>query len=249
MSYSGAGLYDDDTAADVRHRYRELVADGATGEAATNTLLTEWGGMLDDPDDSPVFWLSLADTQSKVGRLEARVRDQALAVIESGQDLARLEHDPRLQAQRRRLLAGLAKRLMGPQRAEVRIRKPFRSTSPVAFGDIFWFALPSGRRVLLRCVDVSGDERDNYPTVEVLDWIHQAAPRDPTTLAARVGRANATDKWPDLLSLVRDPSDPDPATQVEIIARGAPVSRRRAFPSTMVLWTHLEDDLIRFFGE
>lgn len=41
MSYSGAGLYDDDTGADVRGRYRELVADGATGEDATNSLLAE----------------------------------------------------------------------------------------------------------------------------------------------------------------------------------------------------------------
>lgn len=204
--------------------------------------------MLDDPDDAPAFWLALAETQSKVGRLEDRVRKQAMELIESGEDLARFAHDRRLYARRREVLAKLAERLTGPQRSPLRMRKPFRSLSPVASGDIFWFALPSGRRVLLRCVGLSGDERDNYPTVEVLDWDREAPPRDPAALAARVGRPNASGKWPDLLSLVRYPRDPDPATQIEVIARGAPITRRHMFPSVMVPWAILEEDLPRFFG-
>jgi hypothetical protein len=247
MSYSGAGLYDDDTGADVRARYRELVADGATSEEATNALIAEWGELLDDPDDAPAFWLALADTQSKVGRLEARVQRQALELIESGADLARFAHDRRLYARRREVLAKLAEQLTGPQRSPVRIRQPFRSLSPVASGDIFWFALPSGRRILLRCVGVSGDDRDNYPTVEVLDWDGDFVPRDPSALPARIGQPNASG-WPDLLSLVRYPRDPDPAHQIEVIARGAPITRRRMFPSAMVPWTRLEQDLPRFFG-
>ncbi|MFP5326780.1 MAG: hypothetical protein ACLGHT_04770, partial [Acidimicrobiia bacterium] len=162
MSYSGAGLYDDDTAADVRARYRELLADGAPDEEATNALIAEWGDLLDDPDDAPAFWLALADTQAKVGRLEDRVRTQALELIDGGTDLARFAHDRRLRARRQQVLAKLAERLTGPQRSPVRVRQPLRSLSPVTSGDIFWCALPSGRRVLLRCVGVSGDDRDSY---------------------------------------------------------------------------------------
>ena len=248
MSYSGAGLYDDDTGADVRARYRELVADGATGEGATNTLLAEWGELIDDPDDAPAFWLALADTQSRVGRLEGRVRERAVAVIESGEDLARFAHAPALQAQRRRVLAKLMEQITGPQKSPSKLRKPFRSDSPVEYGDIFWFAMPSGRRVLLRCVGVTGDERDSYPTVDVLDWTSERNPPNPGALAPRVGRPNASGKWPDMLSLVRYPRDPDPADNVEIIARGTSISRRYITPSVMVPWTGIEEALARFFG-
>jgi hypothetical protein len=248
MSYAGAGLYDDDTGADVRRRYRELVADGATGVEATDALIDESAELLDDPDDAPIFWLALADTQSKVGRLEDRVRRHALELIASEADLARFAHDRRLYARRREVLARLAERLTGPQRSPVRIRQPFRSLSPVASGDIFWFALPSGRRILLRCVGVSGDDRDSYPTVELLDWDGDGAPPDPSSLPARAGGPNATGSWPDLLSLVRDPLDPDPARQIEVITRGAPITRRHISPSVMVPWTRLEEELPRFFG-
>ncbi len=88
----------------MRGRYRELVADGVTGEDATNSLLAEWGEMLDDPDDAPAFWLALAETQSTVGRLGERVRKQAMELIESGEDLARFAHVRRLYARRRELL-------------------------------------------------------------------------------------------------------------------------------------------------
>jgi hypothetical protein len=248
VSYSGAGLYDDDTGADVRARYRELVADGATGEEATNTLLAEWGEMANDPDDAPAFWLALADTQSRVGRLEDRVRDRALAFIESGQDLARFAHAPALQAQRQKVLAKLTEQVTGPQKSPSKLRKPFRSVSPVVYGDIFWFTFPSGRRALLRCVGVNGDDRDSYPTVDVLDWNDDRNPPNPGALAPRIGRPNASGKWPDMLSLVRYPRDPDPADRVEIIARGAPITRRYITPSVMVPWTRIEEDLVRFFG-
>ena len=57
----------------MRGRYRELVADGASGDAATDVILFEWGDALDDADEAAAFWLALADIQWKVGRLEDRV--------------------------------------------------------------------------------------------------------------------------------------------------------------------------------
>jgi hypothetical protein len=249
MSYSDAGLYDDDAGADVRGRFRELVADGASGEEATDTLIAEWGEALDDHGEACAFWLALADTQSNVGRLEDRVRERALGLIESGEDLARFDHDRRLHGRRQVVLAKLAERLAAPQRAPIRLRQPFRSLSPVSVGDVFWFTLPSRRRVLLRCVAVSGDERDTYPTVEVLDWEGDSAPPDPAVLVARVAQEHKYGRWPDLLSLVRYPRDPDPANQIEVIARGTPITRRRVLPAVMVPWSTLEDELVRIFGD
>lgn len=249
MSYSGAGLYDDDVGHDARSRYRELVADGLTGDAATDALVAEWGDALNDPDEAAAFWLALADTQWKVGRLEDRVRDRALGLIASGEDLARFEHDPKLHDRRAKLLAELEVQLRSPQRSPTRIKKPFRSVSPVGFGDVFWFQAPSGARWLMRCVGISGDERDSYPTVEVLDWHDARDPDDPSVLPARrAARYPNGNKRTDMLALVRYPRDPDPADTITVIATGTSVTRRKPFPSTMTAWADLPETLVEFFG-
>jgi hypothetical protein len=244
MGYSGAGLYDDDTGADVRNRFRELVADGLAAPDATDMLVEEWGGALDDHDEACAFWLALADTEWRVGRLEDRVRDRALSIIASGEDLARFEHDARLLKDRRKVLGGLTERLATPQRALVRIRPPFRSQSPVAVGDVFSFELPDGRSAYLRAVDVTGDERDNYPTVEVLEWAGPGTPADPAWMRARPARR----PWPDLLQLVRYRKDPDPAERIVVLASGTVIDRRRTLPAALVPWTELEEALARNFG-
>ena len=115
-------------------------------------------------------------------------------------------------------------------------------------GDVFWFTVPTGRRALFRCVAVSGDDLDSYPTVEVLDWPSSDAPPDPAAVPALSGKPHEYGRWPDLLALVRYPRDPDPATRIDIVARGTNVNRGRTLPALMVPWTALEEDLDRFFG-
>jgi hypothetical protein len=249
MSYDGAGLYDDDAGHDIRSGYRELVADGLSGEAATDALVAEWGDALSEPDEAAAFWLALADTQWKVGRLEDRVRERALGLIASGEDLARFEHDPRLHARRAVVLADLEAELRSPQRKPSRIRKPFRAVSPVGVGDVFWFAMPDGRRWLLRCVAINGDERSNSPTVEVLDWSGPDDPHDTETLRPRHPSPypNGQEK-PDLLWLVRYPRDPDPAVQVTMVATATRVTRQDTLPATMTPWVDLPERLEGDFG-
>lgn len=249
MSYSGAGLYGDDAGVDVRGRYRDLMADGMSGADATDALVTEWGEALLDPDEAAAFWLAFADTQWKVGRLEDRVRDRALRLIATGDDLARFAHDPRLHERRAKVLAELDVRLRSPQRAPTRLKMPFRSVSPVAVGDVFWFEMPGESRALLRCVAINGDERDNDPTVEVLDWDRGDDPRDVESLAARKpARYPNGNKREELLMLVRYPRDPDPVDRIRIIATGTTVTRRRTLPATMVPWGELADWLAEAFG-
>jgi hypothetical protein len=62
MGAWGTALFSDDTAGDVRDSYVDLVGDGLTGPEATKALLHEWSNSLNDPDESPVFWLALAET-------------------------------------------------------------------------------------------------------------------------------------------------------------------------------------------
>jgi hypothetical protein len=249
VSYSGAGIYDDDTGADVRGRFRELIADRLVADVATDTLMAELRDVLGYHEVACAFWLALADTESRLGRLEDRVRDRALALIGSGEDLARFDHDRSLSNARRRVLDALAARLTSPQPQPVHVQAPFRSLSPVGMGDVFWFRLPSGHRILLRCVAVNGDARDSHPTVEVLDWPDRALPADPTALVARPAQPRAEGTWPDLLTLVRSRRDPDPGARIELVAPATPVKRRQTLPALMVPWTRLEEYLARVFGE
>jgi hypothetical protein len=211
--------------------------------------VAEWGDALLDPEEATAFWLALADTQWKVGRLEDRVRDHALSLITSGEDLARFDHDRRLHERRRKVLAQLEAELRSPGRKPTRIKKPFRSLSPVGVGDVFWFAMPEGKRALLRCVAINGDERDSSPTVEVLDWDGPEDPHEIGSLGARnpAPYPNGTRRT-DLIWLVRYPRDPDPAEQVTIVATATPVMRRTTLPAAMVSWSDLPAVLDEVFG-
>ncbi|MGW2146611.1 hypothetical protein ACWCOT_20055 [Nonomuraea bangladeshensis] len=86
MGAWGPGLFSDDLACDVRDEYRELIEDGATDEEARRRVVESYSEALDDPGEAPVFWLALAVTESKLGRLDAVVRDRALGIIERGDD-------------------------------------------------------------------------------------------------------------------------------------------------------------------
>src|SRR4051812_35764379 len=111
MGAWGTAIFSDDTAVDVRDDYRDHVGDGLSGPAATDRLLDEWRTTLGDPDEGPVFWLSLAATQWKCGRLEPRVLEKALEVISSGAGLERWKDDPKLLKKRQTVLAKLEEQL------------------------------------------------------------------------------------------------------------------------------------------
>jgi hypothetical protein len=120
----GTGIFSDDEAADIRDAYRDFVGEGLTGAEATRRLLTESADSLNDPDVGPVFWLALAATQLRVGRLEQSVKERAIEVIDSGVDLRRWSDDPKLARRRQAVLVKLRARLQGPPRPPTRIRKP-----------------------------------------------------------------------------------------------------------------------------
>ena len=88
-------IFSDDTASDVRDGFRDLIGEGLSTEQATDKLLRQYAPSLDDPDDGPPFWLGLAVTQWKSGRLLERVKEKALEIIDTGADLKRWSGDIR----------------------------------------------------------------------------------------------------------------------------------------------------------
>jgi hypothetical protein len=122
MGAWGAGIFSDHTAADVRNIYGELIRNGLDGVIATEKLLMQFAESLDDPDDGPPFWLGLAAVRYRLGRLEERVRDRAVRLIDDGTDLRRFSENPELARTRERITAKLRTHLIGPQRNRVRVR-------------------------------------------------------------------------------------------------------------------------------
>lgn len=91
MGTSGTALYSDDTAADVRDEFRELLSRLRDPAQATDRLLQSWKEQIADMDDGPVFWLALAETQWKYGCLSNAVKGRAIEVIDTESDLHRWE--------------------------------------------------------------------------------------------------------------------------------------------------------------
>lgn len=137
MGAWGTGLFENDLAADVRHEWREAVIEGLDPRAATERLVGEHRDVISDRDEHVVFWLALAAAQAETDRLQADVRDRALALIDAGGDLYRWEESgPAAVRKREKVLRGLSERLRGPQRLPTRIRRPPVRTSPLGRGDV-----------------------------------------------------------------------------------------------------------------
>ncbi len=88
MGAWGTGIFQDDTACDIRDDYKDYLGDGLSGPEATTRILSEYKSSFADPDESGVAWLALAAVQWRHGRLDETTLEQALRVIDSGSNLA-----------------------------------------------------------------------------------------------------------------------------------------------------------------
>jgi len=168
MGAWGTGIFADDNAADLRDDYRKLIGDGATGPEATDRLITKWAPQ-GDADLEPVFWLALGLTQWSCGRLEERVRTQALRVIADGSAIRPWAGGPD-ERKRRAVLDAARRKLQSPQPSERRIKKQVLASCDWERGDLIGYRLTTGDYVVLRMLDPHVDQGGAYPQCELLDW-------------------------------------------------------------------------------
>ncbi len=234
MGAWGPAIFSDDIACDVRDDYRELIGEGVSGTEATRRLVEEYRPD-DDPDDTG-FWLGLAATQWRLGRLEDTVKARALQVIEDGADLRRWEDEasPRDVGRRRVALEKLREQLLAPQPPPKRVRALYKQETELEVGDVWSYRLLSGRYSLLRVVGHHEDRQGRAPVVEVLDW--EGAEILPADEVASLRDRRAV--WPshlldvpqefrDLLVVGQASKKDYPTDRLHLVARGVPVTGPR----------------------
>jgi hypothetical protein len=244
MGAWGTALFSDDTACDVRDSYTDLVSDGLTGPEATKTLLREWSASLNDPDESPVFWLALAATQWKCGRLESYVLQQALNVIDSGSDLAKWESSPKDLKKRKVVLEKLRLHLSSPQPHEKRIPKRFRDTNEWRVGDLVAYRMQSGRLVILRTIGHHSDKGGTAPIFELLDWSGEQIPTSFQSFDVRKSRG-ARPITQFMIGRTRGKERPD--DRLQYLGVNLPPAQKPA-GFTVLLWRWFDRALKQQFG-
>jgi len=184
MGAWGTAVFSDDTACDVRDDYMDCLGDCLTGAQATERLLSKWASSLEDQDEAPVFWLALAATQWKHGRLESHVLQKALNVIDNGSDLVKWKSSPDYR-KRQGVLEKLRATLVSPQPPEKHVRKRFRDVNDWRVGDLVTYRLASGHLIILRVIGHHTDRGGTSPISELLDWVGHELPDNVQSLPIR----------------------------------------------------------------
>lgn len=90
MGSWGTGIFDDDLAYDIESAFEYALSEGLTIPDATNRVLDNFDPSLDE-DDEAVTYLVLGALQLEYNDLQQDIKERALNIIETGQDLARWE--------------------------------------------------------------------------------------------------------------------------------------------------------------
>ncbi len=221
----------------MRDGYTDLLGDGLSGPQATERLLREWSSSLKDPDEGPVVWLALAATQWKQGRLESRVLQEAINVIDNGSDLARwTSPDYR---KRQAVLATVRAKLLSPQPPEKPIAKRFHDFNDWHVGDLVSYRLASGRLIILRVIGHHSDRGGTAPIVELLDWVGHEIPDNLQPLGIRksVGKTPITQ-----LMIGRSRLKERPDIRLQRLSLNLPAAQKPGF-YTVTLWRWLDKTL------
>jgi hypothetical protein len=229
MGAWGTGIFANDTAADVRARFREKLDDGMSPTAARRALLQGFKPALADSDDGPVIWLALAATQLECHCLEELVRTKALAIIDAGGDLERWRASgkPSLVRGRQAALARLRTKLAQPRpkaktparpRPRAKGKRFVESKANFPLGEVFAYRLGSGDYVLLHLVDYSGNSKFGFqPIFALLDWRGADLPAADEVRAIRLKTGDDSGRgpdWPWMIEVCRKREEDLPADRV-----------------------------------
>lgn len=189
MGTWGTAIFSDDLAADIRGDFRELIGDGLTPSEATERLKAEYSSSLDDPDERTVFWIALALTQWKLGRLEESTKKMALQFIDDGTDLARW-NDAKERAKRATVLAKTRVELLSASPPAKRVPRTIREANDWQMGETIGFQLLSGSWTMFRVIGHHTDKGGRFAVCELLDWVGEAFPHQDQIADLKIKKEN-----------------------------------------------------------
>ena len=112
MGTWGTGIFENDTAGDLRDAFEDEISTGADVATATKHVLAKFGDDLEDTADGPVIYLALAHLQSEYGIPQQSIREHALKIIDTEEGLGSwADGGPFLLLERKRVLEELRTRL------------------------------------------------------------------------------------------------------------------------------------------
>lgn len=247
MGTWGTGLYSDDTACDVRDDYKDILGDGISEPEATKRLIEHWKSELSDPYTAPVFWLTLADVQWNLGRLQEKVKKEALTVIENGSDLARWLPDKKLEIKRKGVLERLSQKLKTAQPAEKKVKKRYVDLTDWNLGDVYSLRLKSGKLALLHVIGFHQDKGGRGPVCEILEWVGEIVP--DRKAMGMMGYKFAQEPYQHLCQfLLGSLSAKDfQRERVSLVAQKIKPKQKRG-GYTVIYWRSVDKQLEQFFG-
>ncbi len=122
------------------------------------------------------FYLALADTQWRLGRLVPAVSKIAFEIIDTGRDLRRWEYSPPFHRKRRKVLADLRGRLMSPPPAPRAVRRQADYATSLVPGDVIRYNTASGDDFMLAVVGVDQSNNQRIAIVRPLEGNVTSAP-------------------------------------------------------------------------
>ncbi len=176
MGTWGTALYSDDLASDVRESFLMLVGEGASPQKATKQLSAEYSDLEDD--EEPIFWIALAHTQWKYGKLIPSVKRRAVSLIKSGADLERWD-SPSDRKKRSGVLAKVLAEIRSIPASPKKVKKTFRDDTEWKIGEVIGYELKSGTRILLRVCGYHKDDGGRAPIVEIFKWTGKSTAEFP----------------------------------------------------------------------
>jgi hypothetical protein len=267
MGVWGTAVFSDDNAADLRADYRMMIGDGLSGPEATDRLLKEWMPSSEkDPDAATIFWLALAVTQWKCGRLEDRVKREAIRVIDDGSAL-RPWRGSSLEHKRALVVEATRKQLESPPPLPRKIAKVFRSTCEWEPGELIAYRLLSGSFIVFQVIDHHKDAGGVAPNCEIFDWEGRELPplstfeglpmraQIPFMPMKSTATAQARPLGPPRYRLMIGQARKREVATERVIRMNAkvtiqhpPKSRNVPNPTLVSLWRWLDRDLERHYG-
>lgn len=145
MGTWGAGITQNDTVSDIVDFVSDQLKIGDSLASATAKAKMQFSEIVNDIDESSLFWIGLAQAQWKYGEVETAVLDKVRADFDSKRSLSAWEEDSKLLAKRKEILSKFIAKIETPNTKPSPIPKVIIRKAHFKKGDCLSILLSDGR--------------------------------------------------------------------------------------------------------